>query len=94
MRTGIFAPKIAKANSKNLNLVNRAKFKNFEVNRYALGKYDLVVSNPPYIPSKDIKKLSKDIINFEPKEALDGGSDGLDRIKKLIYNINYLYIDF
>jgi len=84
------AIKIAKANSKNLNLVNRAKFKNFAIGNYTLGRYDLIVSNPPYIPSKDIKKLSKDIINFEPKEALDGGSDGLDLIKKVIYKSNIL----
>ena len=84
------AIKIAKANSKNLNLVNKAKFKNFEIDNYTLGKYDLIVSNPPYIPSKDIKKLSKDIINFEPKEALDGGSDGLDLIKKVIYKSRIL----
>ena len=84
------AIKIAKANSSNLNLVNRAKFKNFSIDNYTLGKYDLIVSNPPYIPSKDIKKLSKDIINFEPKEALDGGSEGLDLIKKVIYKSNIL----
>ena len=84
------AIKIAKVNSKNLNLANRAKFKNFEIKNYTLGKYDLIVSNPPYIPSKDIKKLSKDIINFEPKEALDGGPDGLDLIKKVIYKSNIL----
>ena len=84
------AIRIAKANSKNLNLTNRAKFKNFEIENYALGKYDLIVCNPPYIPSKDIKKLSKDIIKFEPKEALDGGLDGLDLIKKVIYKSNIL----
>ena len=55
-----------------------------------LGKYDLIVSNPPYIPSKDIKKLSDDIINFEPRTALDGGKDGLDLIKKVIYKSSYL----
>ena len=84
------AIRIARVNSKNLNLVNRAKFKNFEIDKYALERYDLIVSNPPYIPSKDIKKLSKDIINFEPKEALDGGPDGLDLIKKVIYKSNIL----
>tara|TARA_B100001123_G_C15183563_1_gene976331 strand:- start:466 stop:1326 length:861 start_codon:yes stop_codon:yes gene_type:complete len=84
------AIKIAKVNCKNLNLVNKAKFKNFEIDRYFLGKYDLIVSNPPYIPSRDIKKLSKDIINFEPKKALDGGVDGLDLIKKVIYKSNIL----
>jgi len=48
-------------------------------------KFDLVVSNPPYIMSKDIKNLSDDIKKFEPKLALDGGNDGLDVIKKVIY---------
>jgi len=84
------AIKIAKANSKNLNLVNRAKFKNFGIDQYNQRGYDLIVSNPPYIPSKDIRKLSKSIINFEPKEALDGGSDGLDLVKKVIYKSNIL----
>ena len=80
----------AKINSKNLNLFNRTKFKVFDLNKYNVGKYDLIVSNPPYIPSKDIKNLSKDIINFEPRVALDGGVDGLDLIKKVIYKSNRL----
>jgi len=84
------AIKIAKKNSNNLNLTNRVKFKNFEIDNYTQGKYDLIVCNPPYIPTQDIKKLSKDIINFEPKEALDGGLDGLDLIKKVIYKSNIL----
>ena len=48
-------------------------------------KFDLIVSNPPYIMSKDIKNLSDDIKKFEPRIALDGGNDGLDLIKKVIY---------
>jgi release factor glutamine methyltransferase len=80
----------AKTNSKNLNLINRAKFRVFDLNSYKIGKYDLIVSNPPYIPSRDIKNLSKDIIHFEPINALDGGVDGLDLIKKVIYKSNDL----
>ena len=48
-------------------------------------KFDLVVSNPPYIVKRDIKRLSNDIKKFEPTVALDGGNDGLDVIKKVIY---------
>tara|TARA_B100000745_G_scaffold268261_1_gene194245 strand:- start:391 stop:1239 length:849 start_codon:yes stop_codon:yes gene_type:complete len=80
----------AKANAKNLNLLNQSKFKTYDLVKYNTGKYDLIVSNPPYIPSKDINNLSKDIINYEPKVALDGGLDGLDLIKKVIYKSNYL----
>jgi len=84
------AVQIAKVNSKNLNLINRSKFKICDLNKYNVGKYDLIVSNPPYILSKDIKNLSKDIANHEPKLALDGGVDGLDLIKKVIYRSTHL----
>ena len=84
------AVEMAKINSKNLNLSRRVKFKVFDLKKYNIGKYDLIVSNPPYIPSKDIKNLGKEIINFEPLNALDGGSDGLDLIKKVIYKSNKL----
>ena len=84
------AIKIAKINARNFDLLNRSKFKVFDFNKFCFGKYDLIVSNPPYIPSKDIKNLSKDIINYEPLFALDGGIDGLDLIKKVIYKSNHL----
>ena len=84
------AIRMAKINSKNLNLINRSNFKVFDLSKFSIGKYDLIVSNPPYIPSKDIKNLSKDIINYEPKTAIDGGLDGLDLIKKVIYKSNHL----
>ena len=84
------AIKTAEVNSKNLKLSNRSKFKVANLDKFNLGKYDLIVSNPPYIPSKDIKNLSKDILNYEPLTALNGGSDGLDLIKKVIYKSNHL----
>ena len=77
-------------NSKKLNLFNRSKFKVFDINKFCMGMYDLIVSNPPYIPSKDMKNLSKDIINYEPLVALNGGLNGLDLIKKVIYKSNSL----
>ena len=67
-----------------------AKFKIFDIGEFNQGKYDLIVSNPPYIPSKDIKNLSEDIKNHEPLIALDGGLDGLDQIKKIVYKSSYL----
>ena len=79
------AIQVAKKNSKKLNLCNRSKFKVIDLDKYNTGKYDLIGSTPPYIPSNNIKNLSKDIIKHEPKGALDGGVDGLDFIKKVIY---------
>ena len=84
------AIKTAEINSQKLDLLNRSRFITADINNYNSGMYDLIVSNPPYIPSKEIKNLSKDITNFEPKTALDGGVDGLDLIKKVIYKSNYL----
>ena len=81
------AIQMAKINSKNLNLINRSNFKVFDLSKFNIGKYDLIVSNPPYIPSKNIKNLSKDIINYEPKTAIDGGPNGLDLIKKVFISL-------
>ncbi len=79
------AIKIAKENAKNLNLINRSKFKVCDIKNLKSGKYDLIISNPPYIPYKEIRNLSESIKNFEPILALNGGNDGLDIIKKVIY---------
>ena len=84
------AIKVAISNAKKLKLSNRVKFKVFDINKFDLGKYDLIVSNPPYIPTMEIKKLSKDIRNFEPHVAINGGKDGLDLIKKVIYKSSIL----
>ena len=84
------AIKTAKSNAIKLNLFNSTKFKVCDLNKFNIGKYDLIVSNPPYIALKDLKNLSKDIINFEPLVALKGGVEGLDLIKKVIYKSNNL----
>jgi len=75
---------ISKFNAKQLNLMNRVKFFHSSVDNFKIGKYDLVVSNPPYIESLNLKYLEKDIVNFEPKLALSGGLDGFSKIRKVI----------
>ena len=76
---------IANKNAKRHELSNRVKFLNKSFESIFSKKFDLIVSNPPYIERKKIKNLSEDIKRFEPIMALDGGNDGLDLIKKVIY---------
>ena len=73
-----------KINAKNLEVSSRVKFFKSDVDKFDLGKYDLIVSNPPYIKKFNLKYLEKDVVNFEPKLALDGGLDGLSEIRKVI----------
>ena len=75
----------AKINLNRFNLKNRVKLLNKSVDQVLNKKFDLVVSNPPYIVKREINRLANDIRKFEPKVALDGGNDGLDVIKKVIY---------
>ena len=75
---------ISKINAKNLKVDTRVKFFKTDVDKFDQGKYDLVVSNPPYINKFSLKYLEKDVVNFEPKLALDGGLDGLSEIRKVI----------
>ena len=75
---------ISKINAKNLEVSSRVKFFKSDVDKFDQGKYDLIVSNPPYIKKFDLKYLEKDIANFEPKLALDGGLDGLSEIRRVI----------
>jgi release factor glutamine methyltransferase len=75
---------ISKINAKNLKVEERTKFYNSDIDKFDKGKYDLIVSNPPYIKSCDLKYLESDVINFEPKLALDGGLDGLSEFRKVI----------
>ena len=79
------ALKVAKKNAKLLDLSLRSKFVNKSISDYFPGKFDLIVSNPPYIKSPEMFKLPPDVKNFEPNIALNGGNDGLDVIKKVIY---------
>ena len=76
---------IAKKNALKYNLQSRVKLINKSYENIFNTKFDLIVSNPPYIKRKDLKNLSEDIKRYEPRIALDGGNDGLDLIKKVIY---------
>ena len=77
------ALKIAKINAKMQHLSNRIKFIHSDIDKFKLCKYDLVVSNPPYIKKSLLNTLSEDVKN-EPALALDGGLNGSNQIYKVI----------
>ena len=78
------AIKISKENAKRLKIINRIKFFKSDIDNFQIGKYDMVVSNPPYINKIDYNNLDKDVLNHEPRIALYGGLDGTSEIKKVI----------
>ena len=78
------AIRVCNINAYRLGVKNRVKLFKSDVDKFSKGKYDLIISNPPYIKKLDLKYLEKDIINFEPKIALDGGLDGISEIRKII----------
>ena len=81
---------VSKFNAKQLNLTNRVKFFHSSVDNFKNGKYDIIVSNPPYIEQSSLKYLEKDVVNFEPKLALSGGFDGFSKIRKVINKASIL----
>ena len=80
----------AKRNLIKLNLNTRAKLLHKSICDLPFYKFDLIISNPPYIIKRDIRGLSDDIRKYEPIFALDGGNDGLDVIRKVIYKSKYI----
>ena len=75
---------VSKLNAKKLHITNRVRFFHSCVDNFKIGKYDLIVSNPPYIKLSNLKYLEKDIFKFEPMLALSGGFDGFSKIRKVI----------
>jgi release factor glutamine methyltransferase len=76
---------VAKKNSISQQVDNRTCFKNINLEEIKLDKkFDLVVSNPPYLPDISLKNLNPDIKLYEPKIALQGGVQGVDFLYKII----------
>lgn len=89
---------IAKKNAQNFDLLERSKYINLDWNFRDWGKqlmkiennmkYDIIISNPPYIPTNDIKTLTKEVKKYDPFIALDGGKDGLDSYRSIFFNLS------
>ncbi len=76
--------KICRYNANKLGVVNRIKLMKLDVDNLITHKYDFIISNPPYVKKFDLKKLNKEVKDFEPRLALDGGLEGLSVIRKVV----------
>lgn len=88
----LLALEIAKENAHKLGVENQTQFINaswFDGDFSSLfsSKFDMVLSNPPYIPSLDVLGLEDEVKNYDPMSALDGGKDGLDHYRQLALTI-------
>jgi len=81
---------LSKINALKLDIYNRVKFFKTDVDNFFYDKYDLIISNPPYIKNHDLKYLEIDVAKFEPRLALDGGIDGLSKIIKFVDKSSHL----
>ncbi len=77
----------ARANAQTLGLADRAQFRRADFAEDMNERFDVVVSNPPYIPSRDIDALAPEVRDFDPRRALDGGDDGLDAYRSIALRI-------
>jgi len=87
------ALKTAKLNAEANNVADRITFVHSNLfkdipNEHPDRMYDIIVSNPPYIPTEDIKHLQKEVRCFDPIAALDGGQDGLEFYRAIIDGVN------
>ncbi len=79
------ALKIARLNADKAGAADRIRFLQSNVlERLEKDRFDVILSNPPYIPAADIKKLQVEVRDYEPIGALDGGADGLDFYRKIV----------
>ena len=84
------AIKVAKKNAEMHQVKKKIKFLNIDVDKYFSNKYDIIISNPPYITNSELLSLDKDVKLNEPKIALSGGFSGLEIFFKIINKCNRL----
>ena len=77
----------AKANAGALGLGDRVGFLQADWLDTLRGSFDLIVTNPPYIPTNEIDALAPEVAGYDPRHALDGGADGLEAYRKIIASL-------
>jgi release factor glutamine methyltransferase len=83
---------VAKQNASALGLAARCALVEGDWSQAVEGRFDIVLSNPPYIPSHDIERLEPEVARYEPKLALDGGDDGLLFYRRLAADLQRLLV--
>lgn len=81
---------VAQKNAQSLGLAERAHFYHANWGEGVMGRYDVIVSNPPYISEADMKTLAPEVVEFEPRGALVAGEDGLSAYRELMPHIKRL----
>lgn len=78
------AAMLASRNAASLGFADRASFLVADWDAPLAGRFDLILSNPPYIPSGDVPGLMPEVVRHEPSSALDGGVDGLAAYRRIV----------
>lgn len=84
------AVEVARGNAEKLGLGGRARFFVGDWGAALAGPFELIVANPPYIPTGEIAGLQREVAQYEPRRALDGGPDGLEGYRGLAGDVGRL----
>lgn len=82
------ALRVARVNAASLGLASRARFVRGDWAEAVRGRFEVIVTNPPYVPTSDLAALMPDVRSFEPRRALDGGADGLAAYRRIVARLS------
>jgi release factor glutamine methyltransferase len=91
--TSVAALDVARANARRLGVAHRAQWLAADALEAVRGKFDILISNPPYIPTQDIAGLDPEVRCYDPPSALDGGPDGLRFFRRLVARMGDVVVD-
>jgi len=91
--TSIAALDVARANAQRLGVADRAQWLAADALEAIRGKFDILISNPPYIPTHEMAGLDPEVRGYDPPSALDGGADGLRFFHRLLARTGEIVVD-